>query len=262
MTKKKFIEIDCIDFVYYLAKSPVYTHLSATLNGLPTIRAYNAEKKLQIEFDNHQDTHSACWFLFLSSNTAFGFTLDVLCFIFITCIICYFMFIDKSMPGEKVGLAITQAMTLLGMLQWGVRQGAEVSNQLMSVERIIEYRELETEKQPEIPHQLSADWPTSGKIELRNLFYRYYAEGEPVLRDLSLIIRPEEKIGIVGRTGAGKSSLIGAVFRLACIEGQILIDDIDTATVHLSELRKRIAIIPQDPVLFSGTLRRYTVSLI
>lgn len=173
----------------------MYTHLSATLHGLPTIRAYNAEKKLEIEFDNHQDTHSACWYLFLASNSAFGFTLDVMCFIFITCIVCYFLFIDKSMPGEKVGLAITQAMTLLGMLQWGVRQSAEVSNQLMSVERIIEYRELATEKQPQRPRQMTADWPASGKIQLRHLVYRYYAEGEPVLRDLSLTIQPKEKIG-------------------------------------------------------------------
>lgn len=77
-----------------------------------------------------------------------------------------------------------------------------------------------------------------------------------VLKNLSFVIKPREKIGIVGRTGAGKSSLIGAIFRLAQIEGVILIDDINTATLRLSDLRKRIAIIPQDPVLFSGTLRR------
>lgn len=178
-----------------IAKSPVYTHLSATLHGLSTIRAYKAEKILEIEFDNHQDTHTACWFLFISSNTAFGFILDIMCFVFIACIMCYFMFIDTNVPGEKVGLAITQAMTLLGMLQWGVRQSAEVSNQLMSVERILEYRDLERETQPKTPRQVSADWPTTGKIEFRNLVYRYYPEGEPVLRDLSLTILPKEKIG-------------------------------------------------------------------
>ena len=105
------------------------------------------------------------------------------------------MFIDTTVPGEKVGLAITQAMTLLGMLQWGIRQSAEVSNQLMSVERILEYRDLESDKQPERPRQVTADWPAKGKIEFRNLVYRYYAEGDPVLRDLSLVIQPKEKIG-------------------------------------------------------------------
>lgn len=92
------------------AKSPVYTHLSATLNGLTTIRAYKAEKILEEEFDSHQDTHTACVYLSLSANAAFGFTLDCMCNIFIMCIMCYFMFIDKNVPGEKVGLAITQAM--------------------------------------------------------------------------------------------------------------------------------------------------------
>lgn len=116
---------------------------------------------------------------------------------------------------------------------------------------------MEPEKELTKPNEVSLVWPSDGKIEFRNVFYKYFSEAEPVLRDLSFVIKPKEKIGIVGRTGAGKSSLIGTIFRLACIEGQILIDDIDTASIRLKDLRKRIAIIPQDPVLFSGTLRRY-----
>lgn len=127
----------------------------------------------------------------------------------------------------------------------------------MSVERVLEYRDLEPEKQPMKPRAIADDFPSRGSIEFRNVIYRYFAEAEPVLRGLSFVINPKEKIGIVGRTGAGKSSLIGAIFRLACIEGEILIDDVDTSTLLLKDLRKRIAIIPQDPVLFSGTLRRY-----
>lgn len=141
----------------------------------------------------------------------------------------------------------------------GVRESAEINNQMVAVERSLEYRELESEKQPEQPFPIAMGWPSKGCIEFRNVFYRYCIDGEPVLRDLSFFIEPMEKIGVVGRTGAGKSSLIGSLFRLACIDGEILIDDIDTANVQLDELRKRIAIIPQDPVLFSGTLRRYTL---
>lgn len=141
-------------------------------------------------------------------------------------------------------------------MEWGVRQSAEVSNQMMSVERILEYRDLEPEQQPLKPRQVSKEWPTKGNIEFRQVFFRYFAEGEPVLRGLSFVIYPMEKIGIVGRTGAGKSSLIGAIFRLACIEGEIIIDDMETSTISLGDLRSRVAIIPQDPVLFSGTLRR------
>ena len=129
---------------------------------------------------------------------------------------------------------------------------------MVTVERSFEYRELEPEKQPMYPITVSKDWPSKGCIEFRNIVYRYFPKAEPVLRDLSFVIQPMEKIGVVGRTGAGKSSLIGSLFRLACVEGQILIDGVDTASIQLDDLRKRTAIIPQDPVLFSGTLRRYT----
>lgn len=158
--------------------------------------------------------------------------------------------------GGQVGLAITQAMALTGMLQWGIRQSAEVANQLMAVERILEYRDLKPETSPEKPQKVNDQWPEKGKIEFRNVIYRYFAEAEPVLKGLNFIVQPKEKIGIVGRTGAGKSSLIGAIFRLAIVDGEIIIDDVDTAKIALSDLRSKIAIIPQDPVLFSGTLRR------
>lgn len=88
------------------------------------------------------------------------------------------------------------------------------------------------------------------------MFYRYFTDAEPVLRGLTFVVQSKEKIGIVGRTGAGKSSLIASLFRLACVDGDILIDDINTAQLDLKDLRSKIAIIPQDPVLFSGTLRR------
>lgn len=148
-------------------------------------------------------------------------------------------------------------MALTGMLQWGIRQSAEVSNHLMSVERIIQYRDLPPEQQPEQIQTIAKAWPTNGQIEFRNLSYRYSETLPPVLTNLNLIVQPNEKIGIVGRTGAGKSSLIGAIFRLAINEGDIFIDGINTKTIDLHDLRSRISIIPQDPVLFSGTLRRY-----
>lgn len=134
--------------------------------------------------------------------------------------------------------------------------GAEVTNNLMSVERILEYSQLEPEKQPELRTNIGNDWPKQGKIEFKQVVYRYSAELEPVLRGLSFSVKPEEKVSVVGRTGAGKSSLVNSIFRLSNVDGEILIDDIDTATVDLNVLRSRISIIPQEPVLFSGTLRR------
>lgn len=126
----------------------------------------------------------------------------------------------------------------------------------MSVERILEYTQLDPEKQPEIPEKPPKDWPAQGKIEFKNVFYRYSIDHEPVLRGLSFSVKSREKVSVVGRTGAGKSSLINSIFRMAIVEGDIVIDGVDTSCINLNELRSKISIIPQEPTLFSGTLRR------
>ncbi|GAB0087984.1 multidrug resistance-associated protein 4 [Sergentomyia squamirostris] len=239
-----------------ITRSPVFTHLGASLSGLPTIRAFRAQEILVQEFDGLQDTHTATWYMFISSSAAFGFTMDFLCFSFMFFVTFSFLLINNNTLGDQVGLAITQAMSLMTFLQWGIRQSAEVANQLMSVERVMEYRDLTTEPQPEKPQELPKDWPEHGKVEMKNVVYRYFKEAVPVLKGVNLSIKPKEKIGIVGRTGAGKSSLIGAIFRLAVIEGDIEIDGVKTDKIFLQHLRSKISIIPQDPVLFSGTLRR------
>ncbi|XP_046746117.1 ATP-binding cassette sub-family C member 4-like isoform X1 [Diprion similis] len=254
-----------------ITRSPVFTHLNATLNGLSTIRAYGAQDILKYEFDKHQDLHTSSWYMFITTSTAFGFSLDFFCLIFITLVTFSFILIKGNFSGSEVGLAITQAMALTGVIQWGMRQSAEVANQLMSVERVIEYTQLppepnlrdkgiikkskakSTSQPPPPPPQ---DWPSHGCVRLTDVYMRYVEDEAPVLKGLNLVIRPGEKVGIVGRTGAGKSSLISALFRLAKIEGSMQIDDIDTGSICLEDLRARISIIPQDPVLFSGTLRR------
>lgn len=93
-----------------IAKSPAFTHLAATLSGLSTVRAFNAENLLQSEFDNHQDTHSACWYMFIATGSAFGFSLDAMCWVFISFIISFYMFMDTGASGEMVGLALTQVI--------------------------------------------------------------------------------------------------------------------------------------------------------
>ncbi|CAG9767682.1 unnamed protein product [Ceutorhynchus assimilis] len=240
-----------------IMRSPVFTHLNATLNGLTTIRAFKAERILRDEFDRHQDYHTSAWFMFIAASSSFGFYMDLLCFAFITLITFSFLVFseDIDMTGGDVGLAITQAISLSMMVQWGLRQSAEVANQLMSVERVLEYTQLPSEKQPSIPKQPPKNWPAKGEIKFEDMGLRYDEFGALVLKQLNLKIEPNEKIGIVGRTGAGKSSLISALFRLAPVEGAIKIDDIDTKDIHLEQLRSHISIIPQDPVLFSGTLR-------
>lgn len=141
---------------------------------------------------------------------------------------------------------------MTGLLQWGIRQWAELENQMTCVERILEYNTVESENKT---GRRPTDWPSSGRIEYSNVTLSYQGTSTPVLKDLSFSIEPTQKIGIVGRTGAGKSSIISSLFRLYEAEGAIVIDGEDIKNIALDLLRSKISIIPQDPVLFSGTIR-------
>lgn len=166
------------------------------------------------------------------------------------------MYVLLGQSGN-VGLAILQCINMIGMCQWGMRQTAEIENQMTSVERVMEYANLPPEPALEstVENKPPAEWPQNGSIQFQDLSFKYSANGEYVLKDITIEVKPGEKIGIVGRTGAGKSSIIQAMFRLAELDGTILIDGIDTNRLGLHDLRSKISIIPQDPVLFSGTLR-------
>nr|XP_023021441.1 probable multidrug resistance-associated protein lethal(2)03659 [Leptinotarsa decemlineata] len=240
-------------------KSPVFTHITSTLNGIPTIRASKAEQVLIDEFDDHQDVHTSAWFMTIASIDFFGLWLDILCLIFIACVTFSFVVMQSysAVSGSFVGLAVTQSLTLCGMLQFGMRQTAEVVNQLTSVERVLQYTKIKSEKPFETPKDKMPPktWPSMGKIEFRDLSLKYVNEEPPVLKNLEFTVQPGEKIGIVGRTGAGKSSLISALFRLAPIEGSVLIDDVDTKNLGFIDLRRSISIIPQEPSLFAATMR-------
>ncbi|XP_063239626.1 probable multidrug resistance-associated protein lethal(2)03659 [Bacillus rossius redtenbacheri] len=241
-----------------ITRSPVFSHLNASIQGLTTIRAFKAEKMLQDEFDRHQDLHSTAFYLFIASNRGFGLWLDIVCLFYIACVTFSFLVFGQVMFGGDVGLAITQSLALTGMFQWGMRQSGELENQMTSVERVLEYSGLQEETEvisssEKLPPK---DWPSAGKIVFKNVYLSYSPDEPAVLKNLSFTINPSEKIGIVGRTGAGKSSLISALFLLTRIEGSIVIDDVDTKSIRLHVLRSKISIIPQEPVLFSGSLRK------
>ncbi|XP_049948143.1 ATP-binding cassette sub-family C member 4-like [Schistocerca serialis cubense] len=239
-------------------RSPVFSHLSDTLNGLATIRASGIQDIVRKEFDSHQDRHTSAWFLYVTNGSALGIWLDFLSSIFVTIVTYSFLVLSAgSFGGSGVGLAISQSLILTGMLQYGIMQMTEVVSQMTSVERVLEYTKIPSEPALESAPDKKppGSWPQRGQVVFQKMYLKYSPTDPPVLKNLNFTIHPTHKVGIVGRTGAGKSSLISALFRLAPIEGAILIDDVDTSTLGLHDLRKHISIIPQEPVLFSETLR-------
>lgn len=161
------------------------------------------------------------------------------------------IFLDEK--AGDVALVITQASMLSGFLQYTIRQYSEIENGMTSVERVKEYTDIRSENTK--AGLIEANWPSKGKIEYRNVSLTYETTKQQVLKNVNFTIEPRQKVGIVGRTGAGKSSIISTLFRLYDIDGKIIIDDIDTKMLALEFLRSHIIIIPQDPVLFTGMYR-------
>ncbi|XP_066258696.1 probable multidrug resistance-associated protein lethal(2)03659 isoform X2 [Euwallacea similis] len=238
-----------------IARSPVYSHLTASLQGLTTIRAFGAQEMLKEEFDRCQNTYSGAYFMFLGANRTFGFWLDMYCVVFIALVTLSFLFSDSESFGGNVGFSITQSMNLTGMFQWGMRQWSELENIMTCVERIKEYADVIPEQDVDTKDP-PKEWPQDGNIKFEKLSMRYSVDEPLVLKELTFDIKSTEKVGIVGRTGAGKSSIIIALFRLALNEGKIIVDGVDTAKITFVKLRSSISIIPQEPVLFSGSLRK------
>uniref|UniRef100_A0A4W6DQD3 Cystic fibrosis transmembrane conductance regulator n=1 Tax=Lates calcarifer TaxID=8187 RepID=A0A4W6DQD3_LATCA len=217
-------------------RSPVFSHLSSSLQGLWTIRAFGAEERFQKAFDAHQDLHSAAWFLFLTTSRWFAVRLDAGCWL------CGFGsdLLHHTDGHVPVGFCACVCCCL----------------QMTSVERVVEYTELENEAPWETQKRPPPDWPSKGLVTFDHINFSYSSNGPLVLQDLKAMFRPKEKVGIVGRTGAGKSSLVSALFRLAEPQGKIYIDGVLTSEIGLHDLRQKMSIIPQDPVLFTGSMRK------
>ncbi|KAG4078913.1 hypothetical protein HA402_007640 [Bradysia odoriphaga] len=238
---------------------PIYSHVNATCQGSSTIRVFNAGAMLEDEFHAFQNHCISSSYLLLCTMRWLGFVLDLTCLIYSAIVIYSFVILEHSMDlqGGRVGLAILSSLNLISLSQWGIRQSAELENQLISVERIIEYTKLPSEPALESDGMNAPppDWPSHGNIVFKALSLRYSEHSGRVLRDMTFRINAKEKVGVVGRTGAGKSSIIQSLFRLAENEGQILIDGVDIGVIGLHDLRKKISIIPQEAVLFSNTIR-------
>eukprot|EP00058_Branchiostoma_floridae_P007841 XP_002593329.1 hypothetical protein BRAFLDRAFT_119583 [Branchiostoma floridae] len=237
-------------------RSPMFSHLSATIQGLWTIRAFGAQESFQQEFDAHQDLHSEAWFLYLTCGKWMAIRVDVLVAFFVSAVAICSVPASNALDDGLVGLSVTYAIILTGRFQFIVRQSAELENLMTSAERVLTYTKLEPEAPLTTSTKPPRDWPQHGGIKLEDASFSYSEDGPDVLKNLCVEMQPQEKIGIVGRTGAGKSSLMQMLFRMAEPQGTVRIDGVDVTKIGLYDLRKKISVIPQDPVLFSGTLRR------
>ncbi|XP_054158177.1 ATP-binding cassette subfamily C member 4-like [Oppia nitens] len=239
-----------------IARSPLYNHMTTTLSGLTTIRAYRAEHLFREQYYRYHNDHSSTYFMQLAATRCLGITMDFICVAYIAFVMCFSMISYKDLSSGTAGLIITIALNLIGGTQTGIRQSAEMENQMTSVERIVEYSKLESEGliDSEIPPP--DEWPDKGSIELRHVYLTYDNSPKPILHDLNCVITGGEKVGIIGRTGAGKSSILSAMFRMHDIDGNIIIDGIDHKTIGLHDLRRHMSIIPQNPIAFIGSLRK------
>ncbi|KAK0488812.1 P-loop containing nucleoside triphosphate hydrolase protein [Armillaria novae-zelandiae] len=242
-----------------VSRSPIFAWFSESLAGLSTIRAFNQGSLFIAANERRVDRNQICYLSSISVNRWLSVRLEAVgaTIIFLVATLSMVALITTGVDAGLVGLVLSYALNATSSLNWVVRSASEVEQNIVSVERILHQSEVV----PEAPHELpdskpDGPWPSKGGVEFNHYSTRYRPELDPVLKDITMTIKPSEKIGVCGRTGAGKSSLLLALFRIIePTEGTILIDGVDIMKIGLHDLRSSISIVPQSPDLFEGTLR-------
>jgi ATP-binding cassette subfamily C (CFTR/MRP) protein 1 len=237
-------------------RSHVFARFGESVSGTSSIRAYGLQKYFKQRLRDAIDDMDSAYFLTFANQRWLSTRLDAIgnLLVFTTGILVVTSRFNVS--PSIAGLVLSFVLAIVQMIQFTVRQLAEVENKMNATERIHYYGSELAEEAPLKLRQVEDTWPQAGSIDFDNVQMRYRAELPLVLQGLSMQVKGGERIGIVGRTGAGKSSIMSALFRLTELYGgQIRIDGIDISTVGLHDLRSRLAIIPQDPTLFKGTIR-------
>jgi ABC-type multidrug transport system fused ATPase/permease subunit len=238
-----------------ISRSPVYAHFSESLAGVSVIRAFNRESVFLQESVRRFEGNQRAFYTMISINRWLGTRLEFIGALVVGAAAASSMLLHGQITTAFAGVSLTYALLVTGALNWAVRMVSELESSMNAIERVKHYSDTEGERWEGVTP--NSAWPSSGHVEFRQLTLRYRPELPPVLERVSLQVKNGERIGIVGRTGAGKSTLVQTLFRI--VEpptGSVFIDGVDITTLPLETLRSRIAIIPQDPILFSGTFRQ------
>ncbi|XP_072031466.1 ATP-binding cassette sub-family C member 9-like isoform X2 [Amphiura filiformis] len=240
-----------------VTRSPVFAHFSETLGGLTTLRAYREQKRFFGTLLKRIDTNNTAFLYLQAAYGWLGLQMSIcggfiVLFVGLTTILQATTF--GSLDSSSVGLALSYVLMVSNRLFNLVRFAADTEMQMNPVERVQYYAEVPTEhyggKEP------PSDWPSRGAIQIEHVSVRYDETLPPVLQDVTVSVQPGEKVGICGRTGSGKSSLTLSLLRIIeTFKGKIIIDGENIALMPLTTLRQRLSIIPQDPILFTGTIR-------
>lgn len=243
-----------------LSRAPIFSHFTETLEGSVTIRAFGMAQAFKVANMNKIDANTTDFLALRYCSAWFAVTLDLMgnVFVFLSYVVMILVrtHAPNSMPVGYMIFAVSNSGGISQSLGAFSNSITDLENKMNSAERVLQYFKLPEEAPAEIPENAPpAEWPAHGAIKIDNLVIEYKKD-VPVLKNLSCSIKPREKIGIVGRTGAGKSTLITALFRtVEPVSGSILIDDVDITQIGLFDLRSRLSIIPQMPQLFVGTVR-------
>lgn len=239
------------------ALSPLYAHFTETLQGLATIRSMRAHVRFARDFSTKLEESIRAQLTSSAAQQWLGLRLQVLGAVFVGCsgLIAAATSAHTSTPG-LVGLAISYALSISGLLAGVLNAFAETEQEFVAVERVSQYCELEEETNADGTMDPPYGWPCQGVLSFENVVMSYRPNLPPALQGINLNTEICERIGVVGRTGSGKSSLLGATLRVAPLtRGIITLDCVNLAALPLSVLRSRISCIPQEPFLFSGTIR-------
>jgi len=249
------------------SKSPIYESFTEALTGVSSVRAFDAVSRFARTNEKKVDTNLCASFISTSANRWLAVRLEFVgnMLVLLTATLCIYECQHGNMTAALAGLALSYSFTLTDYLNWMIRVVTGFETQMISVERLLNFAEIEPERSTLVNKaRLPANWPARGEIKFQNVHFRYRVDIEDpdmssplVLKNLTFTVPPGQHVGVVGRTGAGKSSLLVALFRMAEIDpcGTISIDGVDAKSVPLEVLRSQMSIIPQDPVLFSGTIR-------